>query len=510
MAKKLSDKQLLDLWQEYRENISRATPVEIGETEAIKKKRIAKLEADHEEWFKYYFPNFYTSEPAPFHKRATKRVMDNAEWFEVRAWSRELSKSGRTMMEVLKLVLTGKKKNVLMISATSKDAERLLLPYKSILEANNRIINDYGIQEGLKKWEMAEFITRKGVAFRAIGAGQSPRGTRNDEVRPDTIILDDIDTDEEVRNQERITKKVEWVMEALYATRSVSNPLLFIVCGNIIGKRTTVTELGKKADVFEIINIRDKNGKSTWPQKNTEEAIDRVLSKISYRSGQKEYFNNPLKEGTVFKELIYKKAPPIHTCEKVVIYADPSTSNKDKANASKGTSTKAVGVVGYKNLQFFVYWLRVDHASTSEFVDWLFDADKYVREHKVQVSRMWVENNSLQDSFYEQVIYPEIRQRARIKGRNLPVMGDSRKKPEKFYRIEGTLEPIHRNGDLIFDEKLRDTPDMERMEDQMMDVSPTSKTMDGPDMLEGAVFKLQEGTVVKDNQWIVGKRTSFK
>src|SRR5690554_2958346 len=110
---------------------------------------------------------------------------------------------------------------------------------------------------------MGEIITRKEVAFRAIGAGQSPRGNRNDEVRPAVIVLNDIDTEEEVRNPQLIKNKVEWVMEALYATRSVSNPLLFIVCGNIIGKTTTVTELGKKADVFEVINIRDKNGKST-------------------------------------------------------------------------------------------------------------------------------------------------------------------------------------------------------------------------------------------------------
>ena len=89
-------------------------------------------------------------------------------------------------------------------------------------------------------------------------------------------------------------------------------------------------------------------------------------------------------------------------------------------------------------------------------------------------------------------------------------MKDTRNKPDKFYRIEGTLEPLHRNGDLIFDEKLKGTKDMEVMEDQMLDVSASSKTMDGPDMLEGAVYKLQEGAGMTDNNYIIGKRTSFK
>lgn len=509
MAKQ-TDKQYLDSWAEFRDNIAKSTPVDLEESVADKKMRIERLEANHEAWFKYYFPNFYTSDPAPFHLRATKRIMDNPEWFEVRAWSRELSKSGRTMMEVIKLALTGKKKNIIMVSATASDAERLLLPYKTILEVNNRIINDYGEQEGRKKWEAGEFTTRKGVAFRAIGAGQSPRGTRNDEVRPDVILVDDIDTDEEVRNPDRIRNKVNWVMEALYATRSISNPLLFIACGNIIGKFTTITELGKKADVFEIINIRDKNGNSTWPTKNTEEFIERVLSKISYRSAQKEYFNNPMKEGTVFKELKYGKAPKLNTCEKVIVYADPSTSNKDKSAASKGTSHKAVVIVGFKNLQYYTYWLRVDQAGTSKFIDWLFDADKFLNEHKVDIRRIWIENNSLQDSFYEQVIYPELRKRAKQFRRNLPISKDTRNKPDKFYRIEGTLEPIHRNGDLIFDERLKDTPDMERMEDQMLDVSASSKTMDGPDALEGAVWKLQEQNITIENSYSFGARKSFK
>jgi hypothetical protein len=507
---KITNKQYADIWAEFRENIDKATPVDLSEKQADKLKRIAQLEKEPEQWFKYYFPNFYTSEPAPFHIKATKRILANPEWFEVRAWSRELSKSGRTMMEVLYLALTKQVRNIIMVSATESDAQRLLLPYKSILEKNNRIINDYGVQESRSKWEAGEFTTKKGVAFRAIGAGQSPRGTRNDEKRPDVILLDDIDTDVEVRNPERITNKVNWVMEALYGTRSISNPLRFIVCGNIIGKRTTVTELGKKADVFEVINIRDKNGKSTWPAKNTEELIDRTLSKISYRSAQKEYFNNPMKEGTVFKELKYGKAPNLSSCEKVVVYADPSTSNKDAANASKGTSHKSVVIIGYKNLQFFVYWVRVEQTNTSRFIDWLFDADKYLRDHHVDVRRIWIENNSLQDNFFEQVLHPEIRKRARLKRHNLPVSKDTRNKPDKFYRIEGTLEPIHRNGDLIWDEKLKDTPDMERMEDQMLDVSPSSKTMDGPDAVEGAVHKLQENTGSIHNEYIVGQRTSFK
>ena len=156
------DKSKLQSWETFKTNQYRATPVDLNENASQRLKRIEKLEKNPEQWFKHYFPNFYTHEPAPFHIKATKRVLENPEWYEVRSWSRELSKSGRTMMEVLYLTLTGKKKTVLLVSATYDDAVRLLKPYKTILEVNDRIKNDYGQQQGLSGWEAGEFTTQKG------------------------------------------------------------------------------------------------------------------------------------------------------------------------------------------------------------------------------------------------------------------------------------------------------------------------------------------------------------
>lgn len=505
MAKK-TNKAYFDLWQEFRDNTLKATPVDLNETATEKLKRIAHLEAHPEEWFKYYFPNFYTAEPAPFHKKSSQKVLTKMELFIIRSWARELSKSGRTMMETLYLALTGKKKNILMVSNNYDNACRLLLPYKSILEANNRIINDYGEQESIGNWESGEFVTRKGVAFRALGAGQSPRGTRKDEVRPDLILIDDIDTDEECRNPERIKQKVKWIQEALIPTRSISNALMIIVCGNIIAKYCCVTELSKLADEHEIVNIRDKEGKSTWPCKNTEEAIDRVLKTISYNSAQKEYFNNPISEGDVFKELTYDKCPPLSSCEDVLIYADPSTSNKDKGNAS----TKAVAIIGFKNMKFYIYRMWVNTMSNAKFVDCLFEAYLYLNNNKVDTKRVFIENNSLQDPFYEQVILPLIYQQSRVYGFNLPITPDARKKPEKFFRVEGTLEPLNRLGRLIFNVDQKDEPNMVRTHDQMLGVSPTAKTIDAPDAIEGGIWIIQNRIVKKQNTFVVGHRTNQK
>ncbi len=487
MSTQAEKRKYLAKWKAYRDNAMRNTPVDLHETESAKRKRMARLEKDPEAWFRYYFPHFYQNEPAPFHIAATKRVINNPEWYEVRSWSRELAKTTRTMMEVFYLTLTGRKKNVLLVSNSYDNAVELLLPYKANLEKNQRIIHDYGEQFNIGQWEAGKFVTKNGVSFRAIGAGQSPRGTKNEADRPDIIIIDDIDTDKEVRNKDLIRKKVEWLTGALYGTRSINKPLLWIALGNIIAKYCSITEMGKLADKWDIVNIRDKNGRSTWPQKNTEEHIDRVLSKIPWRIAQREYFNNPVSEGTVFKQIHYARAPKPSLCDAVLIYADPGYSNR----ASKQSSYKAIVALCKKAQIYYVLRVWLEQTGNSRFVDVLFDMYKWLIGQDAQIVPVYIENNALQRPFYEQVILPTIKEKNRLYGLVLPVKEDTRKKPAKYDRIEGTLEPLNRMGYLFFDSRIRGDQYMQIMEEQMLAVSPDADMIDGPDALEGGVWILQ-------------------
>lgn len=511
MAKKKTEKQYIDLWAEYKKNIYDATPVDLNETPAEREKRKKRLEANPEEWFKWYFPNFYTAEPAPFHKRATKRVVENSEWFEVRSWSRELAKSARTMMEVLYLCFTGKKSTWLMVSSTLDNAERLLLPYKTILETNRRLINDYGEQENLGQWESNEFVTKSGFSFRALGAGQSPRGTRNDAKRPDGIIIDDFDTDEKCRNKDRVKQDTDWILEAVIPTRSVSVDLLVIVNGNIIAKYCTITILGELADIWEVINLTDKQGNSAWPQKNTPEAIHRMFfnskgkRKGTKKGQQKEYYNNPYSEGDTFKQFLYGKCPPLKKCEKVVTYIDPSPSN----NKNKNSSCKAVVIIGlYKN-KYYIYKVWLGKATNAQMIRWIAQAYDYLDEGGIEIKKMWIENNSLQDPHYQQVVKPLIQKYREDTGVKLPIKEDKRKKPGKFDRIEA-MQDDNDDGNIIFNEKEKDNPMMKEMEDQWLAVSPDCKEMDGPDAVEGGKHKLDLKTANDNTTYEYEARESRK
>ena len=146
----------------------------------------------------------------------------------------------------------------------------------------------------------------------------------------------------------------------------------------------------------------------------------------------------------------------------------------------------------------------LDHVKNEEFVNWYYYQKDYVRE-RTQIYNS-IENNKLQDPFYEQVFKPLFQQKAIEKGYIIAISPDMRDKPEKFTRIEGNLESLHRGGHLILNLAEKDNPHMKRLEEQFLlfdDGLPAPA--DGPDAIEGGFFICQQKmSAVKAGSWAVG------
>lgn len=484
----MADKHTIDEWALHLKTIMDATSINVNETEEERTARKAALEGNPENWFAYYFPQYAYAEPAGFHIEATQRILARKELYEIRMWSRELAKSTRTMMEVMYLALVGhmpaegdgirlKKKCILLISNSLDNATRLLMPYKANLQCNERIIQDYGRQENAGKWQAAEFTTEGGISFRALGAGQSPRGTRNEEARPDILLFDDVDTDADCLNPEIVAKKWRWIEEAAIGTRSVSQPTTIVFCGNRIAVDCCIHRATSFADVTTIINIRDAQGVSSWPHKNTEADIDRVLSQKSYAAAQKEYYNNPIVEGSVFRQMAYKPPYPLADYQALLCYTDPSFSDTG--------DYKATVLVGKHGKEYHVLKCYLQQTGTSSMVDWHFEILEATMGYRCQ---FYMEKVFMQD-----VIIKQVNDACVERGINLFVQEDARGKPNKFTRIEAMLEPLNRTGRLFLSEAERYSPHMQRLEEQFLALAfGSSAHDDGPDAVEGAIWLLGE------------------
>ena len=321
----------------------------------------------------------------------------------------------------------------------------------------------------------------------AIGAGSAPRGARNEAVRPDVLLVDDFDTDEDCRNPVTIDKKWDWWEKALYPTRSVSESTLVVFCGNIIAKDTCVGRAGSRADHWDIVNLVDRDGNSTWPEKNTPENIERIRKSISTKAFQGEYMNNPVSEGKIFRNLPFGKVPPLRKFKFLICYGDPAYSNRK----NKSDSTKAVWLVGRYRGVYYIIKGFLARETNAGYIGWFYLIKEYVGN--LTAVYFYQENNALQDPFFEQVFKPLVREANTARKENLHIREDRRSKIDKASRIEAKLEPIDRNGQWIFNEDEKDNPHMQELRDQfsLFEMS-LPYNADGPDCIEGGFTLLDE------------------
>ena len=477
----------LRTWQLHNEEVRQQTSVDQSESRADQLARIARARKDYAYFVEYYFPHFAKVRCGRFQVQAANRILKSRNLKAVFKWARAHAKS--THMDVfIPLWLKCQEKrelNVMVIIGKSQDnANTLLSDIQSELQYNQRYAHDFGKQYNAGHWSEGQFVTRDGCAFFALGRGQSPRGLRYRDQRPDYIVIDDLDDDELVQNESRVSRLTDWVKEALFGTLDGGRGR-FIMVGNLIGKDSVLARISETAGVHvSQVNIYDKRGNVTWAEKWTKEEVKEMETFMGYRSFQKEYMNNPITEGAVFKELTLGEVPPLNRFRFLVAYADPSPSNNvnDRKN-----STKALWLVGYLDNRFYVITGYLDRVTNDEFVDWFYAIEGYVNG-KTQVY-CYIENNSLQSPFFDQVFMPLFHKKGEERGHHIGVVPDTRKKPDKFSRIEGNLDPLVRTQRLVFNIREKDNPHMQRLIEQSKLFGPAMKApADGPDAVEGGVF----------------------
>ena len=92
---------------------------------------------------------------------------------------------------------------ILILSDSSEQAEGFLDDIKTELEDNANIIMDFGSLKGDKAWRTGVILTKTDIKAEAIGSGKKVRGRRHRNWRPDLIVLDDIENDENVNTPEQ-------------------------------------------------------------------------------------------------------------------------------------------------------------------------------------------------------------------------------------------------------------------------------------------------------------------
>ncbi|MCR5394176.1 MAG: hypothetical protein K6E86_02115 [Bacteroidales bacterium] len=510
------EKQRWEEWQRHCQEIQSLTATSqlLKESPSQKEKRIRRLQRDYAAFCEYYFPHFLTlrdkvtGEPlriihnAPFHNQAALKVKNSPNLKAVFKWPRGHAKSTHFDIFIPLWLMFQPKRliNFMVIVGKSEDsAERLLGDIQAELQFNKRITDDFGDQVSMGDWTSGEFTTKDGVNFLACGRGQSPRGLRKRESRPDYIVIDDLDDDELCRNDRRVEELTAWVKEALFGALDVGRGR-FIMVGNLISKTSVLANIAATEGVHvSEIQAVDRDGNPVWAEKWTKEEAQEYAKFVGYRAWQKEMMHNPINDGSIFRHewIRYKPALPLRKYEQLVCYTDPSfkstTSNDYKAS-------RLWGKVG-NELHLIDCYVRQD--TVSGMVRWLYNLYESIPEGVVV--NFYIEANFLQD-----IILDEFTTEGNLRGYQLPIMPDYRKKPEKIQRIEA-VSPLWERGFVFYNEKIKDTADMQVGIEQTLALERGSRVHDdAPDADEGAIYLLQKRSRISEFKPRFGRRPTSK
>lgn len=510
MATKAEIIKAQERWKQHCETVQSATAVNINETQAQRLARIRRLRSDYAAFVDYYFPH-WTVNPetgkatpcAPFHVSAANAILKDRNIKAAFQWHRGAAKS--TNMDVFVpmwlMAQEHREINVMVLVGKSEDnAKTLLGDIQAELQYNQRYIHDFGEQYNVGSWEEGEFVTRSEVAFFARGRGQSPRGLRYRSHRPDYVIIDDLDDDELVESPDRVNKLFDWLRSALFGTLDGGRGR-FIMVGNLIAKNSV---LAQWCDIKSVhvtrVNIYDNRGNVSWAAKWTPQEVKDIEAVVGYRAFQKEYMNNPIIEGAIFRNewIRWGKHPAWSKFSEIVLYIDPSFKGSTK------NDYKAAKLWGKAGTTLYHLRAFVRQSSVAEMVRWCYDLYEWTREQGIAV-RWYMEANFMQDT-----ILDEFRREGELRGYQLPITGDKRKKPDKFQRVEA-ISPLWERGFVVYDETQRDDPDMLAGIDQTLAFEKGMRGHDdAPDADEGAIWMLQRDTRTKSFTPSFGRRTNAK
>lgn len=509
MAISSKQKQALERWKRLTENIQNLSTVNAAETKAQQLARVERARKDYAYFVEYYFPHYCTDRDtgkvipsARHHIDAARKIIRNKTLKAVFKWARGQAKSTHMDVMIPMWLMCQKKReiNVMVLVGKSEDsAQTLLGDIQAELQYNKRYIHDFGTKYNAGNWQEGEFVTSDGVAFFARGRGQSPRGLRYRNKRPDYIVIDDLDDDELCENDARVRKITEWVKEALFGAFGAEGGR-FIMVGNLISKNSVLANIAASKGVeVSQVNVLDKNGKSAWPEYWTEERIREKREFMGYRAFEKEYMNNPIKEGSVFRKdwIRWGRMLPLDKYEMIVAYCDPSFKG------STQNDYKAIKVWGKTGTELHHLFAFVRQCSVGEMVRWFYDLHERMPEGVI--CNYYIEANFLQD-----ILLDEFDAEGRLRGYQLPIQADKRKKPDKFARIEA-VSPLWERGFVKYNEKMKDDPDMLAGIEQTLSIEKGSRTHDdAPDADEGAIYILQKHTRKREYQPSIGFRRSPK
>ena len=264
---------------------------EIDINEVIHNQKLRKqLAIESHYWFFHIYLSHYVEYPtADFQKEMFSITEDESIQQAVIVAFRGSAKSTIFSLSYPLWSILGKPhmRHVVLLSQTSNQVKMVLKNIRRELENNELLRKDFGkLDVGTDEWKSNSIVIEKYSArISALSTGESIRGIRHLNYRPELIICDDIEDLQSVKNKEMRDKTSSWFLGDVIPIGAENTKV--IVIGNLLHEDSLVVRLREKIKqkefngIFRSYPLIDDNNQVLWPGRfPNEEAINRQKQKV--------------------------------------------------------------------------------------------------------------------------------------------------------------------------------------------------------------------------------------
>jgi len=449
-------------------------------------KRIERGKWDKLFFMKTYLPHYFTAEFGDFHEEwgDLSEILDECVFV---AAPREHAKSTFfTFGDLIHDICYSLRWFIIIVSDTNDQATGFTLPIRLELEDNPRIRNEFGDLRG-GVWKNNDFTTKNGVRVLARGKGEKVRGLKNRQHRPDKVIVDDFENDENVENPKLVEKGIRWLRRAVIG--SMGAGYTFLMIGNLFHPKSVLSQFIAEKDeegnplyVSRIyrawIDYGKPDQRPLWPALWPPERLEKKRRQMGTVDFNAEMMNLTGAEDSPFREVwfrYYKRIEIVNHVLQVASFVDPSATSTESSDFK---SVITVSSEKYEQLIFRCLHAWIRKATIGE----MFGAAYHQVDH-------YGGNIGIEENMFKDFLHEAIQQEAKRRNRYLPWM-PKHHSGNKRARIVGSLSYLVEHGLILFE---KGHSDQDLLIEQLIYIDNKNVNDDGPDALEGAVDLLQGG-----------------
>ncbi len=466
--------------KEYQKTIPHILELFKSNTAGDLEFRTNKAKEDFWFFFRSYLPHYASVRTPKFHKEIVDLLESHHSPVVIGA-PRGFSKSTLVSFAyIIWNIIREKFYFIVIVSATDTLANDLCDFIRLEFSSNKRITNDFG-ELLVKKGSENDFIANK---TRILGRGrkQALRGFRSQEHRPDLIILDDIEKDEEALNPKTVKKTLDTITRGLIPSLTPKGKL--IIVGTILRRRSVMGTLlldneepwnSWTKKLYRAIELTD-DGKeiSLWSERFPLKFLRRQKTIMGISSFNAEYQNMPTdEESAMFKEE-HIKSGTVDPDSSKVIFIDPSIDGIKKRDF------KAAILVAKSNNKFEVVDAVLVQGSDTVFFEQVI---AMYQKHQHTILGTYIESNSFQQYYMK-----DLDNYTQEQGVDLRLSG-SKHYQKKELRISRIL-PLFETDRIVFNPQLLNNKMGKILVEQLLYFPNSAVHDDGADALAGAIEAL--------------------